>query len=127
MNKVEKKYNIQASLSQVFEALTSVDKIEEWSGASAKMESNAGGEFSLWDGAIHGINEEVSKIRIVQLWKEANWDVYSHCVFTLKEQGQSTELWLLHTDIPQSSVKSIDKGWDEYYLGPLKEMLENQR
>lgn len=126
MNKVEKTYQIKASKSEVFDALTRVDKIEQWSGATAKMNLAPDGEFSLWNGSIHGINQVVSDSKIVQLWKEASWTSYSKCIFTLKEVDQSTMLVLEHTDIPESSLASIDKGWDEYYLEPLKEMLENQ-
>ncbi len=126
MNKVDKTYQIKATKSEVFDALTNVEKIEQWSGASAKMDIATDGAFSLWEGSIHGINQVVSESKIVQLWKEASWEAYSKCTFTLKEENQSTILSLEHTDIPESSLASIDKGWDEYYLGPLKEMLENQ-
>ena len=125
MTTVTKTYEINAPLILVFQALTDVDKIKIWSGADAIMEIKEEGEFSLWEGTIHGINKQINKQHIIQDWKESNWSTYSNVVFTLKEVSKDiTQLSLLHENIPASSVKSIDGGWDDYYLGPLKTFVE---
>ncbi len=125
MATVEKQYIIKAAPKKVYEALTSENLIEQWSGATAKMDISPEGVFSLWGETIHGVNKEVTEERIVQLWKEESWQDYSSCVFTIEKSDDSTVLTLTHTDVPESSARSIDQGWDEYYLGPLKELLEN--
>lgn len=45
--------------------------------------------------------------------------------FALGEEGDKTKVELLHQDVPDSSAKAIENGWKEYYLGPLKTLLEN--
>ena len=125
MGTVTKNYTINASAHEVYNALVNEDLIEQWSGTEATMDINPNGLFSLWGGSIHGVNLEVTPTKIVQHWKEDGWDGFSKCTFTITEKGGITELHLLHEDIPEHSVKDIDGGWDEYYLCPLKELLES--
>ncbi|MEQ8687885.1 MAG: SRPBCC domain-containing protein [Imperialibacter sp.] len=125
MGAVTKIYLIKAPLQKVYNALTIKALIERWSGAEATMDTNVGGEFALWGGSIHGINRQISNKLIVQDWKEKNWSAFSKCTFNLSESGGTTTLELLHDNIPSGSVKSIDNGWDEYYLTPLKELVES--
>ena len=125
MGTVTKTYSINATAKEVYVALIDEDLIEQWSGTEAVMDIKPNGLFSLWGGSIHGVNLEVSPTKIVQDWKEDTWDDFSKCTFTITQKGEETELHLLHEDIPESSVKSIDGGWDDYYLGPLKELLES--
>lgn len=124
MGTVTKTYSINATAEEVYNALINEDLIEQWSGDEATMDIKPNGLFSLWGGSIHGVNIEVTPTKIVQDWKEEGWSDYSKCTFTITQKGNSTELHLLHEDIPENSVKSIDGGWDDYYLGPLKELLE---
>lgn len=125
MGTVTKNYTINASAKEVYNALVNEDLIEHWSGTETTMDINPNGLFSLWGGSIHGVNLEVTPTKIVQHWKEDGWDGFSKCTFTITEKEGTTELHLLHEDIPEHSVKDIDGGWDEYYLGPLKELLES--
>ncbi len=127
MGTVTKKYRVAASPKKVFEALTNKEIIEQWSGSEAEMNLTEGGTFSLWEGDIHGINQKISEQQIVQDWKEKTWEAYSRCTFNITADGESTMLELIHENIPESSVKSIDGGWDDYYLGPLKELLESEK
>jgi len=122
---ITKTYEIVASIDAVFEALTNANLIEKWSGSPAIMELSEGGKFSLWDGSIHGINKYLSIDKIIQDWKEEKWNDFSTVTFKLTAQNDLTILSLLHEKIPSSSAKSIDNGWDDYYLGPLKELLES--
>lgn len=124
MGTVTKTYTISATAKEVYNALVNKDLIEQWSGTEATMDIEPNGKFSLWGGSIHGVNLEVTPNKIVQDWKEEGWNEYSKCTFTITDKGDVTELYLLHENIPESSVKSIDSGWDDYYLGPIKELLE---
>lgn len=125
MGTVTKNYIINASAQEVYIALVDENLIEQWSGTETTMDIKPNGLFSLWGGSIHGVNLEVSPTKIVQHWKEDGWDGFSKCTFTITAKGSGTELHLSHEDIPEQSVKDIDGGWDEYYLGPLKELLES--
>ncbi len=124
METLEKTYTIQAPAEKVFEALTDEKNIEAWSGAHATMQTNPPGEFSLWDGRISGHNKTVEPRKIVQDWKAENFQEFSQVTFTLNDSNGTTTLHLLHENIPDDEIRSIDKGWDEYYVGPLKEMVE---
>ena len=125
MKQLVKSYEIQAKRVKVFEALTEPLYIKQWSGDEAVMDPRSGGLFSLWSGSIHGENSEVSADRIVQKWKEKDWDNYSEVVFILNEKNGVTHLRMVHTLIPNSAFDALDEGWDRYFLGPLKSFLES--
>ena len=111
-------------MEKVFEALTDPLNIRQWSGDEAIMSCSAGSDFSLWGGSIHGRNVEITPTSIVQEWKEKDWDFYSEVKFKLIGQKGETKLEMTHSGIPENSFSSIDKGWDKYYLGPIKVLLE---
>lgn len=117
---------IHASLQNVWESLTNPKRIEQWSGSRCQMTAEEGSDFSLWDGDIWGKNTKViEKKELVQNWFAGKWDKPSVVMFELEEEGESTRLKLVHTDIPDSEVKDIASGWDNYYLEPLKAVAES--
>ncbi len=122
---VTKSYKINADATSVFTALTNQKSVEQWTGNKAVMTAISNQQFSLWEGAIHGINVVVSPKKIVQKWKEESWSNYSDVTFLIKEEGTFTILDLIHDNIPESSIESIDNGWDDYYLKPLKNYVES--
>ena len=120
-------YEIAASPAKVWKALTVNKEIEQWSGASAEMNPKPGTEWSLWDGEIIGNNIEVIiNTRLVQNWKEKNWKTFSLVTFSLTKSKEGTTLDLVHENVPAKSYKSIEQGWHDYYLGPLKDLLEER-
>jgi activator of HSP90 ATPase len=125
MATIHKSLTIDAPKSQVWQALTDPKLIEEWAAGKAKMDDQEGTEFSLWDGDIHGKNIKVdSQKELVQEWYSKDWDKPSIVKFILFDMKPKTILKLEHTNIPDKEKNSIDQGWDDYYLGPLKEYLE---
>lgn len=44
----------------------------------------------------------------------------------LTQEKDGVKISLLQTDVQDNEAKDIDEGWKEYYLGPLKEYLENK-
>jgi len=124
MGTVKKIYRIAAPRGVVFNALTDTGHVTGWSGKEALMNGNTGDKFSLLGGFIHGINIEVTPQRIIQDWKQDTWDEFSKVTFFLHDRGNYTELEMIHEQIPESSVASVDSGWDNYYLRPLKEYVE---
>ena len=126
MKSLIKEYVINAPVSDVFDALTDADIIEEWSGSPAEMEAEPGGSFYLWDGSIYGINKEVNPTKIVQEWQEESWDTVSKVTFSLIANGNKTTLKLVHINIPAGAFDSVKEGWDEYYMKPLIELLESE-
>lgn len=130
MKNIKKHYHIKATAEDIFTALTNPLTIEIWSGASAVMDPVAGTEFSLWDGDITGLNLEFEPgKKIVQEWyfeDEDGIDAEEKSIVTIKlhNTGNSTDVELLHINIPDEAFDNIVDGWDRYYFKPLKELVE---
>lgn len=118
-------YHIKASPSDVWKMLIDPRKIQVWSGTPAVMKAAVGTEFSLWNGEIHGRNLEVLPERkLVQEWQEQDWREPSQVTFLLKKKEQGiTTVELVHEGIPRERLQDIAKGWDEYYLGAIKQQF----
>jgi len=124
MKSFSKSYFFNAPIEEVFEALTNQDIIEKWTHSVAKFDPKPGGKFSLWDDSINGKNVLLEKYKLIQDWKEETWEKYSRVTITLKEVNDGTELHLFHENIPPSALYNIKTGWDESFMQPLKELLE---
>jgi uncharacterized protein YndB with AHSA1/START domain len=123
---IRKSYVIDAPPYAVWSALTDAQTIERWGGGPAVMAAVPGFEFGLWDGSIHGMVLEVDPPNsIVQEWYGGEWDAPSIARFTLTAMPDGrTRLDMENTGVPDDEGAEIDAGWDEYYLGPLKALLE---
>ncbi len=95
-------------------------------GASAKISQEGGGAFSIFGGMIVGWNLElVPDERIVQAWREKDWDpgLYSIVRFQLNEQGAETRLVFDHTGFPKGAAAHLAPGWWTHYWEPLQKYL----
>ena len=127
MKTFTKTYHIQAPVHDVWHALVNPSDIEAWSGGIAEMTELPKKEFSLWGGEIHGTNKTVTREKkLIQEWFGGNWDKASLVTFLLSNAGKGTKVVLKHTDIPNQEFEDIKKGWDEYYMLPLKKYVEEQ-
>ena len=125
---IKKAYIIAAPISEVWSALVDTLIIDEWGGGPSQMDDKVGTKFQLWGGDIHGKNLEVIKEKkLVQEWFGGDWPKPSVVTFILKVQDNKTILELEQSNVPDEEVDDIDQGWDDYYLGPLKEMLDKKR
>lgn len=117
---------LNAIPEDVYNALTNPFAIELWSGYSAKMSTETGSLFELWDGDIAGHNIEfVPNEKIVQEWYFGDENVQSIVTIKLFPKGtQQTQLDVIHTNIPDDAFSEIKTGWEESYLGQLKTFLE---
>lgn len=122
MKDFKKYYTLPASPEEVYLAMTTPATLHLWTGEPAEMSSEAGAEFSLWNGSIVGKNLEFEPgKRIVQQWY---FDTQSEAsIVTLKlhaiQQGTSVEL--KHTNIPDEDYDDIVDGWNNIYFGSLIE------
>lgn len=127
MNSIRQVYIIAAPSEDVWRALTDPKEIREWSGASALFPLEVGAKFALWNGEIVGkIVEFVPNRRLVQTWKPHDWTVENSVVtFTLTSHGSSgTQVDLYHENVEGRDYAGTNEGWDIYYLGAIKRMLE---
>ncbi len=89
------------------------------------MSDEEGAEFSLWSGDIHGTNTKVVKHeRLEQDWYGGDWAEASKVKFMLSEANGMTTIQLIQTGVPEAEIESIEDGWKQFYIGPLKELLE---
>ncbi|MCW3084406.1 MAG: ATPase [Bacteroidetes bacterium] len=125
---IKQQYEMDATPEEVFDALVNPETIQIWSRDEAKMGAGVGDDFVLWGGQMFGTNIEVIKNKkLVQEWCYDQWDAPSKVTFTIKPKGKKTIVELVHEDVPEKSLKSIDEGWDSYYLGAMKDMFEEKK
>lgn len=125
MKRIEQTYVIEAPLSEVWQAFVDPNIIKKWGGGPAKMNEKEGAKFTLWGGSIYGTNIKVIPNKLLeQDWTSGKWEKPSHAVFEFSESNKKTTIKLTHTNIPDYDTKDIKRGWDDYYLGPIKELLE---
>jgi uncharacterized protein YndB with AHSA1/START domain len=61
---------LPATPDEVYQAWLSSDGHSQMTGSPATVSAQVGGEFSAWDGYIHGKNLELRRgTRIVQSWR----------------------------------------------------------
>lgn len=90
------------------------------------MSESEGAAFSLWEGDIHGKNLKVnSKKLLKQEWISKDNDTPGTVTFTLKGSKGVTTVTLVHEGISDKSYDDLSDGWKNYYMGPIKELLES--
>lgn len=125
MKTIEQTYTIEASLDDVWQALTDDDTAEKWGAGPAKVNAHEGGEFSYWDGDIHGTFTKITpKERIEQDWYGHDNPTWKYTVvFTFEVTGDATTVKMTYSGNIVDEQRDI-KDWLEYYFGPIKRMLE---
>jgi uncharacterized protein YndB with AHSA1/START domain len=126
MSIIKQTYMIAAPPEDVWRALTDPRIIQEWSGAAAEFPLQVGAAYSLWDGSIGGeILEVVPGERLVQTWKPVDWTRQDSFVrFILVPEEGTTRVDLVHENVEEADYEGTDEGWDIYYLGAIKRLLE---
>lgn len=90
------------------------------------MDDKEGGDFSLWGGEIYGTNTKVVPEKLLeQDWYSGKWDKPSKAIFTFNTDGDKTIVKLVNSNLPDNEAEDVNDGWKEFYLGPIKELLEN--
>jgi len=128
MQEIDQTYEIHAPLARVWQAFVDPAIIEQWGGGPAVMSDHKGDTFRLWGGDIHGTNIDVISGRVLeQNWYSGNdWPSPSRVTFSFDEKDGVTTVHLLHQDVPAHERAAIAEGWKDYYLGPIKQLLESQ-
>ncbi len=124
---IRQSLTLRASPHEVYEALMDSRKHSRLTGSVAKISRQVGGQFSVYDGEIQGLNLElVPDPKIVQSWRYSDWPEghYSRATFSLSEIPGGTRLTFTQSGVPEEFYEDIRQGWRDYYWGPLKEMLE---
>jgi len=120
-------FQIKAEPQDVFTALTNPFTMELWSGEKAIMSKDVGAEFSLWGGDIVGRNLEiVENEKLVQQWYFGEQDEKEPSIVRIQiwPKKGSSSVELNHSNIPDEAYENIVEGWNEAYLGAIKQLLE---
>lgn len=108
----------------MWEALVNPVLINEWGAGPAKMSDKVGFKFSLWNREVFGKNLEVKPRKmIVQEWVFGK-SKPSRVQISLTYENQRTYIDLLHEDVPDKERDKINKGWKDFYFGPLRDWVE---
>jgi len=101
----------------------------DFTGSPATIDAREGGEFSAWNGYISGRNRVlVPGQRIVQTWRTTDFPADapdSELEMLLESFTGGTVFTLIHRNLPEDQIEDYRNGWEEHYLLPLKEYLED--
>ena len=127
MRQFQQVYTIQAPIEKVWQSLTDAETAEKWGAAPAKVDAREGGEFSYWDGDIHGTYVKLVPYELI----EQNWYGHDHperkfsAVFNFEAKGGVTTVRLTFSGEIEDEQKD-KQDWREYYFAPIKELLEGK-
>ena len=122
---IEQTYAIDAPIDKVWWALTTADGAEKWGAGPAKFDAAEGGEFSYWDGDIHGLNTKVDPNSVL----EQDWYGHDHpaekyrMCFRLESKGTKTLVHLTYSGNIYDEQRDVADLRD-YYFEPIKKLLE---
>ena len=118
-------YYIDAPVKDVWHALINPKTIKLWSGQNASMSDEVGFNFKLWNGEIFGKNTKVFKGKqLVQDWLQLGWSSPSTVSIELLAKDNKTKINLIHSNFPLTEQKDLEEGWEKYYFGAIKNLLE---
>jgi len=120
---------LPASAHRIYEAWLSSNEHADFIGASAEINPAVGGKFSMWDGYIEGVNEELEpNQRIVQRWRTTEFPAESpdsRLEIMLEEVEEGTRLILIHSEIPEGQGEQYREGWEEHYFEGIREYFSS--
>jgi len=121
---------LPATPEEVYQAWLSSEGHSQMTGSPAKVSAQVGGEFTAWDGYIHGKNLELRRgKRIVQAWRTSEFSTSepdSRIEISLEAVGDQTRLTLHHTGLPPHGGQ-YEQGWAESYFEPMQEYFMSRK
>lgn len=125
MKTIEQTYHIKDTIDAVWGALVNPKMIDKWGGGPSSMNDKVGTHFTLWGGDIFGVNTQVVQNKLlVQDWLDDNLEHATVVRFELLQGSNETILKLHQSNVPDDRYEDLSDGWREYYLGPLKALLD---
>lgn len=129
---IEFKIHFDSTPHDLYEVIMDEEKHSKITESEVSMVREVDGEFSMWDGGIHGKNLIlVPNEKIVQEWRsdEETWptDHFSKVTFLFIESKGGTEMMFTQTEVPQDSHKKVKDGWKKYYWEPMKKYFKEMK
>ena len=123
----EIKETFNAKPSEIYEAWLNSEKHAKMVDGEAECSSEEGASFTIWDGYIKGKNISLKpNEEIIQSWRTSEFnedDDDSKVIIRLKEVNDSTELTLIHSNIPEGQTQ-YKQGWEDHYFAPMREYFK---
>ncbi|XP_010932473.1 uncharacterized protein [Elaeis guineensis] len=123
------KFNCRAC--DLYEILMDENRWKGFTQSNARISKEVGGQFSLFDGSVTGVSEELQEGKlIVQKWRSGSWAEGIHStlrlIFDEPEQGV-TVIKLTQTDVPEEDkygnatvVENMERGWRELIFNKIR-------
>ncbi len=125
MKQIEQTYTIKAPVEKVWQALTNAETAEKWGAGPARVDAREGGEYSFWDGDIHGIFTKLIPNKLIeQSWYGHDNPTWRYDIaFTFQGDERVTSVRMTYSGDILDEQKDI-ADWREYYFDPIKKLLE---
>ncbi|KAK4782697.1 hypothetical protein SAY86_007071 [Trapa natans] len=115
----------------MYEILMDDNRWKGFTQSYAKISKEVGGEFSIFDGSVTGINVELQEGKlIVQRWRFGSWPdgIHSTVKLVLDEPEPGvTVIKLTHTDVPEEDrygnatvVENTERGWRDLIFHKIR-------
>ncbi|XP_077236257.1 aha1 domain-containing protein [Tasmannia lanceolata] len=115
----------------LYEILMDENRWKGFTQSNAKISKEVGGEFSLFDGSITGVNQELQEGKlIVQKWRFGSWadGIHSTVRLTFEETEPGvTIVKLKQTEVPEEDrygnstvVENTERGWKELIFHKIR-------
>jgi activator of HSP90 ATPase len=125
MKDIKIRAHLKVNPFDVYAALTNKKIIEIWTGENAEMITEAGSEFSWFDGDICGKNIEFEENKkIIQQWYFGDYEP-SLVTILIHTNKNGTDLEIKQLGIPDEDYDNISDGWKNVIIPSLKELLED--
>lgn len=127
MSQFEIKTTLPATAKTVYDAWLDSKSHSAMTGGEAICGTEAGDEFTAWDGYIFGTNETlITGKKIVQNWRTQEFeedDPDTILTLTFTDVPNGCELTLHHDNLPIGE-SDYEQGWIEHYFEPMKHYFE---
>ncbi|KAL1104983.1 hypothetical protein V6Z11_D04G103100 [Gossypium hirsutum] len=126
---MSEKFNCRAK--DMYEILMDENRWKGFTQSNARISKDVGGQFSIFDGSVTGINLELQEGKLIsQGWRFGSWsdgiDSTVRLVFNEPEPGV-TVIKLTHSDVPEEDrygnatvVENTERGWRDLIFNKIR-------
>ncbi|PKU84941.1 activator of 90 kDa heat shock protein ATPase homolog [Dendrobium catenatum] len=118
----------------IYEILMDENRWKGFTQSNARISKDVGGQFSLFDGSITGINEELQEGKlIVQKWRFSSWveGIYSSVRLDFDEPEPGVAIVkLIQTGVPEEDrfgnstvIENTERGWRELIFHKIRALF----
>jgi len=120
---------LEASVSEVYKALTDAELLTRLTGMSAQMDNEEGGRFHAWNNKSHGyIMRLIPERRIVQSWRHDDFPdgMYTVVIFDIESTEAGTRVSFNQLGVPEETAGWLTETWKKDFWVPLSEHLADK-